>query len=399
MLATPSSDPLVLNGESTPLSGHAPVTERSPSDRLLVSVIIPAFNEGAMLPSTLARVCRYMGTLEAQYRWEIIIVNDGSSDRTAQVAEELAASHTEIRVAHHHRNRGLGQALRTGFQASLGRYVVVLDCDLSYAPEHVGRLLDQIQRSRATIVVASPYADGGLVSHVPWLRRTMSRWANRFLASFARCNLSTLTGMVRVYDGPFIRAMSLRARGQEISPEIIYKGMLLRAQIEEIPGHLDWQLQHEAGSGRRSSMKMLPHVLSTILSGFIFSPFMFFLLPGLVLSALAVYCDVWMLLHFFEAYRDFAGESWFMTRASLAVAQAYQAFPHTFIIGGLSSMLSIQLVGLGLLSMQGKRYFEEMFHMASSMYRHTRDLEEQSVSESGREGHTGVSVRTAGPHA
>ena len=376
MLITPSSDSVVLPGESAHSAVGEPACERSSTDRPLVSVIIPAFNEAAMLPSTLARVCEYMGSLEAQYRWEIIVVNDGSSDRTADVAEEFSRNRQEIRIAHHHRNRGLGQALRTGFQSTLGRYVVVLDCDLSYAPEHVGRLLDQIQRSQATIVVASPYADGGLVSHVPWLRRMMSRWANRFLASFARCNLSTLTGMVRVYDGPFIRAVSLRARGQEISPEIIYKGMLLRAQIEEIPGHLDWRLQHEAGSGRRSSMKMLPHVLSTILSGFIFSPFMFFLVPGLLLSALAVYCDVWMVLHFFDAYQTFAAESWFMTRASLAVAQAYQAFPHTFIIGGLSSMLSIQLIGLGLLSMQGKRYFEEVFHMVSSMYRHTRDLEE-----------------------
>ena len=377
MLITPSSDTAVLHGGAVPSAAQQPICDTAAVDRSLVSVIIPAFNEAAMLPSTLTRVCDYMGSLEAQYRWEIIVVNDGSGDRTAEVAEQFAKDRPEIRVAHHHRNRGLGQALRTGFQASLGRYVVVLDCDLSYAPEHVGRLLDQIQRSQATIVVASPYADGGLVTHVPWLRRMMSRWANRFLASFARCNLSTLTGMVRVYDGPFIRAVSLRARGQEISPEIIYKGMLLRAQIEEIPGHLDWRLQHEAGSGRRSSMKMLPHVLSTILSGFIFSPFLFFLVPGVLLSALAVYCDVWMVLHFFDAYQAFPGESWFMTRSSLAVAQAYQAFPHTFIIGGLSSMLSIQLIGLGLLSMQNKRYFEEMFHMTSSMYRHTRDLEER----------------------
>lgn len=377
MLVTPSTDTDVLHVEPIPSAAQAPVRDSEAGGKPLVSLIIPAFNEGTMLPSTLTRVCAYMGTMEAQYRWEIIVVNDGSSDHTAEVADGFAKTRREIRIVHHHRNRGLGQALRTGFQSSLGRYVVVLDCDLSYAPEHVGRLLDQIERTQATIVVASPYADGGLVSHVPWLRRLMSRWANRFLASFARCNLSTLTGMVRVYDGPFIRAVSLRARGQEISPEIIYKGMLLRAQIEEIPGHLDWRLQHEAGSGRRSSMKMLPHVLSTILSGFIFSPFMFFLVPGLLLSALAVYCDVWMVLHFFDAYQTVDGESWLMTRSSLAVAQAYQAFPHTFIIGGLSSMLSIQLIGLGLLSMQGKRYFEEMFHMASAMYRHTRDLEER----------------------
>jgi len=357
------------------INGMAGKNAPSSLDRPLVSIVIPAFNEGTMLPSTLAKVCRYMSALEEQYRWEIVVVNDGSTDHTAKVADEFSKGQQEIRVAHHPRNRGLGHALRTGFECSLGRYVVVLDCDLSYAPEHVGQLLDRIQQTHATIVVASPYATGGRVSDVPWLRRTMSRWANRFLAGFARCNLSTLTGMVRVYDGPFIRAVSLRARGQEISPEIIYKGMLMRAQIEEIPAHLDWRLQHEAGKGRNSSMKMLPHVLSTIVSGFIFRPFMFFLLPGVLLSALAMYADVWMVLHFYDAYQPLVQYDWIMTRASLAVAQAYQAYPHTFIIGGLSSMLSIQLISLGLLSMQSKRYFEEMFHLVSSMYRHTRDNE------------------------
>lgn len=375
MLVTTSSEPIAPAEHLTSSKEEPLRQDRGGTDQPLVSIVIPAFNEGAMLPSTLAKVCRYMSTLDAQYRWEIIVVNDGSTDHTALVAEEFSKGRNEIRVVHHPKNRGLGYALRTGFQSSLGRYVVVLDCDLSYAPEHVGELLDRIQQTQATIVVASPYAVGGQVSDVPWLRRTMSRWANRFLAGFARCNLSTLTGMVRVYDGPFIRAVSLRARGQEISPEIIYKGMLLRAQIEEIPAHLDWRLQHEAGKGRNSSMKMLPHVLSTIVSGFIFRPFMFFLLPGMVLAALAVYADVWMLIHFYDAYVPLIQHDWIMTRASLAVAQAYQAFPHTFIIGGLSSMLSIQLISLGLLSMQSKRYFEETFHLVSSMYRHSRDNE------------------------
>jgi len=90
---------------------------------------------------------------------------------------------------------------------------------------------------------------------------------------------------------------------------------------------------------------------------------------------LAVYADAWMLIHFYDAYAPLIQHDWIMTRASLAVAQAYQAFPHTFIIGGLSSMLSIQLISLGLLSMQSKRYFEETFHLVNSMYRYSRDNE------------------------
>lgn len=339
----------------------------------LVSIIIPAFNEAALLESTLTAVCRYMETLEDRYRWEVIVVNDGSLDRTAEIATRFAGSCHGVRVVHHPRNRGLGHALQSGFQASGGDYVIVLDSDLSYAPDHIGRLLEQIGLTHAKIVVASPYAKGGRVSDVPWLRRVMSAWANRFLATVAQCSLSTLTGMVRVYDGRFIRALSLKSVGMEVSPEIIYKSLLLRAPIEEIPAHLDWRVQRTVHTGRTSSMKVLPHIFSTIFTGFIFSPFVFFLLPGLLLLTLAVYTNAWMIVHFVEQYQGLTQHDWFFTRASIAVGQAYEAFPHTFIVGGLSAMLAIQLISLGVLSLQSKQYFEELFHLASAMYQYIRE--------------------------
>jgi glycosyltransferase involved in cell wall biosynthesis len=359
--------------ETAPLCGDESVFEKRATENLLVSVVVPAFNEAAMLQPTLTAVCRYMESLHHQYRWELIVVNDGSRDQTGEIADAFAASRTGVRVVHHPRNCGLGQALRSGFNDSRGDYVVVLDSDLSYAPDHIGLLLDRIRMTQAKVVGASPYAKGGKVSYVPWLRRVMSAWANRFLSTVARCSLSTLTGMVRVYDGRFIRALSLRSVGMEVSPEIIYKSLLLRAQIEEIPAHLDWKLQRAVDGGRSSSMKVLPHILSTVFTGFIFSPFVFFLLPGLLLLTLAVYTNVWMMIHFYDQYQVLVQYDWIFTRASVAVGQAYQAFPHTFIVGGLSSMLAIQLISLGVLSLQSKQYFEEIFHLASGMYQYMRE--------------------------
>ena len=371
-------------GAVDPSSADQFVHEQQVVDRPLVSVIMPAFNEAAMLWSTLTAVCQYLESLEDRYRWELIVVNDGSSDQTGDLAETFASSRNSVRIVHHPRNCGVGQALKSGFDVSRGQYVVVLDSDLSYAPDHIGQLLERIRLSQAKIVVASPYAEGGKVTYVPWLRHVMSVWANRFLSSVARSSLSTLTGMVRVYDGPFVRALNLRSRGMEVSPEIIYKSLLLGARIEEIPAHLDWKLQRTAGSRRTSSMKVMPHVLSTMLSGFIFRPFIFFLLPGLSLLALAVYTNTWMLIHFFREYQALSQHDWFLDRASVAVAQAYQAFPHTFIVGGLSLMLAIQLISLGVLSLQSKHYFEEMFHLSSAIYKHTRQSQTKESGEDDR---------------
>src|SRR5437879_4866744 len=174
----------------------------------------------------------------------------------------------------------------------------------------------------AKVVVASPYMKGGDISNVPWLRRTLSIWANRFLSATVKGTLSTLTGMVRVYDARFLKTLNLRAMGMEINPEVIYKTMMLRGRIEEIPAHLDWRLQNAAGPKRKSSMRVVRHTMATLLSGFLFKPFMFFIIPGLVLLVFSLYVNAWMVVHFLEEYQKFSQVTWFFSRASAAVATA-----------------------------------------------------------------------------
>lgn len=340
--------------------------------RPLVSLVVPALNEAAIVQRNLARLCEYMRSLEAEYDWEIIFINDGSRDNTGELAEAFARAQKNIRVFHHITNFGLGQAFKFAFRHCRGDYVVTLDIDLSYDPEHIGRLLRKIRETRAKIVLASPYMNGGRISNVPRLRRILSVWANRFLSLFAHGHLSTLTCMVRAYDGEFVRSLNLRATGMEVMPEMIYKAMILRARIEQIPAHLDWGAP-QGPVKRRSSMRIARQIFSTLLSGFIFRPFMFFIAPGMVLLAFSLWVNTWMFVHFFEKYFDPAlviapGSD----RISAAVAAAYAQFPYTFIVGLLSLMLAIQLIGLGIMALQSKNYFEEIFHLASGIYREQR---------------------------
>jgi hypothetical protein len=242
-----------------------------------------------------------------------------------------------------------------------------MDIDLSYDVQHIGELLERARTSHAKIVLASPYMQGGAIRNVPSLRKVMSIAGNRFLRVFVKGRLSTLTSMVRIYEGPFIRSLNLRAMGMDVMPETLYKGMILRARIEEIPARLDWAPQLKFGETRRSSMRVVPHVFGTIMSGFVFRPFLFFLLPGLLLAAFSVSVNFWMFVHFFEAYHELGRVSSDVTPAK-AVGLAYQRYPHTFVIGLLSAMLSAQLIGLGILALQSKHYFEELFHLASSRF-------------------------------
>ena len=117
--------------------------------------------------------------------------------------------------------------------------------------------------------------------------------------------------------------------------------------------------------------------MSVILSGFLFRPVMFFILPGLGMLIFAAYVNGWMVIHFTRTYGELTQYSAFFERASAAVSAAYAASPHTFIIGISALMLAIQLISLGILALQSKSYFEEIFHIASTIYRSQNESKEQ----------------------
>ena len=115
------------------------------------SVLVPAGNEAGIVGPSLVQIADTLARHSDQRSWEIVVVDDGSVDATADEAEsagclprEAAASRSH--VVRHVDNRGLGAALQTAFAASTGDVVVVIDCDLSYSPDHIPRL---VRRARA----------------------------------------------------------------------------------------------------------------------------------------------------------------------------------------------------------------------------------------------------------
>jgi glycosyltransferase involved in cell wall biosynthesis len=353
---------------------------RDADPRPLVTIVAPAFNEADIVDANVERICAYMDTLADRYRWEIVLVDDGSTDATAELAAAVAARHPEIVVERHPVNLGLGQALRTGFRRARGAYVVVVDLDLTYAPEHIGQMLDRLHQKRADIVLASPYMAGGRTSRVPWTRRMLSRWGNRFLALTARGvvpggNISTLTGMVRAYDARFLRSLNLKSTGMEINTEIIYKGTVLNARIEEVPAHLDWSSRRQAQSAV-SGRRIRRGIALSLLAGFIIRPFAFFILPAGLLGLVSLYLVGWIAYHVYGYYREIAPSGGSFDEVfSRSVALAFELSPHAFIVAGITIVLTVQLFSLGILALQAKQYFEELFHFTTHVYAHSREME------------------------
>src|SRR4051794_24269712 len=179
------------------------------------------YNEEAVAEQSLSDLTAYIDTLSDRYRFEILVVDDGSTDSTRELALAFAATRPLVRVLVHRNNFRLGPALRFAFGQSRGDYVVVFDADLSYSPDHIGRMLECIESTHARVVIASPYMPGGETRGIPFRRRALSQLANWFLARTAQGNLHTITGMVRAYDGPFIRTLDLKAADVDVNTEIV----------------------------------------------------------------------------------------------------------------------------------------------------------------------------------
>ena len=312
----------------------------------------------------MSRLQDYLSGLKDTYAFEVLIVNDGSTDETGALADLMALQYDNVRVVHHKVNRNLGGALRTGFHHARGEYVIVLDIDLSYAPEHIGRLLEEIIATDADVVVASPYMPGGTSTAVPLLRQVLSKVVNRFIRMVSSIKIHTFTGMVRVYKRTFLNRLDLKSVYYDINPEIIQKAIVLRAHVIEIPGHLDWSFQRAQGRARTSSIRIYRDILSGLMSSYIFRPYVFFLVTGLILFLVSLYVIGWIFAHTLDHYAEIFQQGLHLEKVfSDAVAQVFQESPHLFIVGSTTLILALQILSLGFLSLQSKRYFDELFHI------------------------------------
>lgn len=329
-----------------------------------ISVVLPCYNEEAIFQSNISSIITYLENKNQEYKWEIIIIDDGSKDKTGKIADEYEKQNPNIRVIHHPINLNLGNALKTGFKNAKGEIIVVMDIDLSYSVDHIGKMVDKMIETSSDIVLASPYMTGGKVTDVPFIRKIMSRWVNRFMRIAAQDKYHTYTGMVRAYKKDFINTVNLKTKDYEINPEILYKAMILRARIVEIPAHLDWTEQNKYKGKRTSSIRMLRGFFSGIMSSFIFRPYIFFLAIGMFLMLLSMYEIVWL---FVDTLSHMAKEALTEPSFSASLALQFRKNPQSFIVGGITFLAAIQFLSLGFLSLQSKRYFEELFHLGTSL--------------------------------
>lgn len=247
-----------------------------------VTVILPAYNEGSVFAASLASLADYFAMHRGSgYDFRYLIVDDGSSDDTYEAAQTFARWRSNVRVLRHEANRGLGAALRTAFQAVDTELAVVLDADLSYAPTVAMELIEALERQKADIALASPYASGGSVVNVPPVRRVLSREANRLLSLSTGGRYATLTCMVRAYRTSAIKQLEFQSNGMTAIAEMLLSGVRKKLSVVEVPARLQWSDERRASRRGFNLPRLTSQATATFLLACRHRPSLWLALPGL----------------------------------------------------------------------------------------------------------------------
>lgn len=264
-----------------------------------VSVISPFFNEETILERSVLYTYQNLQRLDGDWEW--VIVNDGSTDRSLEIAHALAAKLPRLRVVSYPVQRGRGRALREGIAAAKGDYVVTLEIDSSWADDIVLRLVDALARNpKNDVVIASPHADGGGFANVPWVRRFYSIVGNQIIRLAFTKKVTMNTGMTRAYRREVIQHLPLEEDGKEFHLEVLLKLLTLNRKVVEIPAVLEWKESKLLGPGQQRPKRhdvrglIYTHMLFSVFA----NPIRYFWLSAIVCGVLGSAALAWAVYNF-----------------------------------------------------------------------------------------------------
>ncbi|MCY1022014.1 glycosyltransferase family 2 protein [Pyxidicoccus sp. MSG2] len=215
----------------------------------MLSIIFPAYNEAESLKRLPGEALPVFESLGRPY--EVVIVDDGSKDDTAAVAESLGG---KVRLVKHERNKGLGAALRTGFEAARGEFVITMDSDLTFAPSLVPALLERFERGDCDAVSGSPKL-AGFAADIPQYRIFISKAASMVYSQLLGQSVTSVSPIFRLYRRKDLMALPLQATGFDINAEILFFLIQQGKHVVEIPAPLTQRLHGESKLDYKKEMR------------------------------------------------------------------------------------------------------------------------------------------------
>ena len=198
-----------------------------------LSIVLPAFNEAENLKTLPVELMPYLRDLKLPF--EILVVNDGSSDDTVAVAEGLHIS--ELRLINHETNRGLGAAIKTAIREATGELLIILDTDMTFHPRYIKDLLARFNQGDVDIVIGSPKL-AVMAADIQWYRRFISKAANIVYSLLFGQGINSVTTIFRLYRTADLKDLNIIADKFDINVEILFKLVQRGKKVAEVPADL-----------------------------------------------------------------------------------------------------------------------------------------------------------------
>jgi glycosyltransferase involved in cell wall biosynthesis len=206
--------------------------------RVRVAVVVPCYNEEPALHHLHARLLETTAVLADRYQVHFLFVDDGSTDETWKILNDLFGSWPDCSLLRHERNRGLTAAFLTGFRASKEEVVCCMDSDCTYDPRDLAHMIPLLADG-VDVVTASPYHPEGGVRNVPAWRLKLSMVSSFLYRRILQQKLCTWTSCFRAYRRSALVGLPVSTDGFQGIAEILARLDLRGSRIIEYPTVLD----------------------------------------------------------------------------------------------------------------------------------------------------------------
>ncbi|MBS0612335.1 MAG: glycosyltransferase [Proteobacteria bacterium] len=252
------------------------------ADAPVLSVVIPVYNEEAVLPALFARLYPALDALGTSY--EVVFVNDGSKDRSAALLRaQFEQRPRETRVVLFHANFGQHSAVMAGLSYARGPHVITMDADLQNPPEEVGKILNRLEEGYDYVGTVRQQRQD------VWWRRVLSRAINRLREWITPIRIADQGCMMRGYGRAVVDALN---QTHEVNTFIPALASLYAMRPIEIP------IAHEERAAGQSkySLYSLVRLNFDLVTGFSLVPLQLFSMVGMAVSVLSALLVLWLFI-------------------------------------------------------------------------------------------------------